>query len=353
MKLRLPLLALMTALGSACTSTDKPRSTLDVKPVLAVRHGTQDAQSHYQLGRYYHGQNRLAQAEAAYMQATALDARHVDAVNALGSLYAERGELERAVETMRKATEMAPDAAYIYNNLGYASYLLGRSDQAYAALYRALSLDSKLERAWTNLQRIAARHPAAALAEGLAARRVDLLPTELPKAMPAAVPAKPAPAAPPAAEPPALADDSGNGEAGGSLAKEPAANGGTIATAQAEPAGPAAPMKDPTDFSTIRIEVSNGNGVARFARKFSAQLRADSIPVARITNLGSFLLKETVIEYQPGHAAAAQALMARIGLAVRLVPAIRQRPRSDIRVALGKDALQLALGAPEMKMARK
>lgn len=371
MKLRMLVLALMAALGSACTSTDKPRSTLDIKPVLSIRHGTQDAQSFYQLGRYYHGQNRLEQAEAAYLQATVADEKHVDAFNALGSLYAERGELERAAQMFRKVTAMAPGAAYLFNNLGYAYFLLGRPDEAYAAVRQALSLDDKLERAWANLKRIASLRPESSLAAAAMSRRLDLLPIDLAsKTIPDGQRATPSPAAPEPVPAPELTLDTelaitvpehnllfanvaapepavasgGDSNAGGrsqfvSSIGSVESNGASVGTAGAEPGASPRTANGKSDVSSPRVEVANGNGVARFARKFSSRLRADNIAVTRITNFGSFSLKETVVEYQPGHETSARALMERTGFAARLLPAVRARPGSDIRIALGRDAL--------------
>lgn len=367
MKLRTLVLVLMAALGTACTSMEKPRSTLDIKPVLSIRHGTQDAQSFYQLGRYYHGQNRLAPAEKAYLQAIATDEKHVDALNALGSLYAERGELERAAQMFRKVTAMAPGAAYLFNNLGYAYFLLGRLDEAYTAVRQALSLDSKLERAWANLERIAGLRPESSLVAAAMSRRLDLLPIDL--ASPSIADerlAAPEPVTVPelagdtelavqvpdhnevfanvAAPEPAVALGTVNGDAGGRLhfvsSIDPGElNGAPIKVASQESAKSAKTTDGNPDISAARIEVSNGNGVARFARKFSARLRADKIAVTRITNFGSYALKKTVVEYQPGHELTARDLIARIGFAARLLPAARTRPGSDIRISLGRDAL--------------
>lgn len=372
MKLRMLVLALMAALGSACTSTDKPRATLDIKPVLSIRHGTQDAQSYYQLGRYYHGQKRLAQAEEAYLQATAADEKHVDAFNALGTLYAERGELERAAQMFRKVTAMAPGAAYLFNNLGYAYFLLGRPDEAYAAVRQALSLDNKLERAWANLKRIASLRPESSLAAAAVSRRLDLLPIDLAsKSTPDERLTAPSPAVPEpvpaleltldtelaievpdhdavfanvAAPEPAVASVSVSSDGGGRLHSVSStgpveANAAPVRTASAESAGSARTTDAKPDISAARVEVSNGNGVARFARKFSSRLRADKVTVTRITNFGSFSLKKTVVEYQPGHEVTARTLIDRSGFAARLLPAVRTRPGSDVRIVLGRDAL--------------
>ena len=370
MKPRLIVLALLAALGSGCASIDKPRQAGDIEPLLAVHHGASDAQSYYQLGRYYQGQRRLAQAEEAYLKAIAVDSRKLDAYNALGRLYAERGDFDRSAKTFERATTLAPGAAYLYNNLGFAYYLRGRLDDAYAAVRKALSLDSSLARGWGNLEKIAASRSDAALLAAIKARRFAALPSELT----AAVPGKPPTAAPPAADPAGLAqlpatpsenvspnelptvtllaaddqhqpnDAQEEPVAGGkfvlvSAGREAVAKDGVISIDNAAPAS-STPHEPPPPRRAARLEVSNANGVARFATRFSAKLRSDDIPVARITNFGSSQLKQTIVEYQPGYEDQARELIDRTQLTIRVIPAIRSRPGSDIRIVLGLDALK-------------
>ena len=370
MKLRLLVAALLAALGSGCSSIDKPRQAMDVEPLFSVRHGAPDAQSYYQLGRYYQGQYRLTQAEAAYLKAIAVDGRNFDAYNALGRLYAERGELERSTKMFEQATTMAPKTAYLYNNLGFAYYLRGRYDDAYIAVRKALSLDGSLARGWVNLEKIVASRPDPTLLAAVKARRVDALPSEFTAAVAADPPATVAlatdpqhiaqiPTVPSESSSPgamrnaalvAAADRPGPDNtteeliAGSkyvlvSASREAVANEGVILITSAASGSPN-PERQRSPRPATRLEVSNANGVSRFATRFSAKLRSDDIPVARITNFGSSQLKQTVIEYQPGYEDEARELVDRAQLAVRLIPAIRPRPRTDIRIVLGLDALK-------------
>ena len=362
MKPRLIVLALLAALGSGCSSIDKPRQAMDIEPLLAVRHGAPDAQSYYQLGRYYQGQRRLAQAEEAYLKAIAVDRRNLDVYDALGRLYAERGDLDRSAKMFERATSLAPDSAYLYNNLGFAYYLHGRFDEAYAALRKALSLDSSLARGWVNLEKIAASLPTPELLAAVKARRLDALPTEFTAALPeppaaapqsiATIQLAPTESASPNAMRIAVAADDRQGPdntkeeliAGSkfslvSASREAVSAGGVIVITSAVSDSPSEePQRSPRPAA--RLEVSNANGVSRFATQFSAKLRSDDIPVARITNFSSSQLKQTVIEYQPGYEDQARELVNRARLSVRLIPAIRARPGSDIRIVLGRDALQ-------------
>ena len=360
MKPRLIVLALLAALGSGCASIDQPRQAMDIEPLLAVRHGAPDAQSYYQLGRYYQGQHRLAQAEEAYLKAIAVDQRNLNAYDALGRLYAERGDLERSAKMFERATSIAPNTAYLYNNLGFAYYLRGRLDAAYSAVRKALSLDSSLARGWANLEKIAASRPDAALLTAVKARRLNSLPTEFASATTEAPPTAPlaaaqAPAdraegdlaAPSATDERPVSDQpktkeeliAGNRFVLVSASREAIENDGVILITSTVSGNPA-PQATPVSRPRARIEVANANGVSRFATHFSTKLRSEDIPVARITNFGSSQLKQTVVEYQPGYEDAARELVGRTQLAIRIIPAVRPRSGSDIRIVLGRDALK-------------
>jgi len=396
MKPRMLVLALVAAFGSGCTSMDKPKTALRVEPVMSIRHGAPDAQSYYQLGRYYQGQKRLEQAEVAYLRAVAVDDHNVDVFNALGSLYAERGELERSAEMFQRATAMAPDAAYLYNNLGFAYYLQGRLDEAYTAVLRALNLDEKLERAWVNLEQIAGARSVTGIIEVVKARRLDALPTGLAlNSPPAETAAKATQTAgnqslsqnpevalelptqetqtdvgrmqlaksedtPTVVVAPAKSSSSGiihpmndvppvqkdtNQIQGGrfvlvSANRELASNGGAIEIYAANAADAHVKNERQTPLTAVRIEVSNANGVGGFARKFSSQLRSNNLLVTRITNHRSYSVSKTNIQYDPRYEDAARTLMSQFNLTGRIVPARTARAGADIRIVLGRDALQ-------------
>lgn len=398
MKLRMLVIALAGALGAGCASTDKGPRAYQVEPVSNVSHGgVSSAQSYYQLGRYYHGQKRYDQAETAYRKSIALDAGQAAANNALGSLYAERGDLERSVQHFEKALAAAPEAGYLHNNLGFAYYLQGRMNEAYEAVRKALALDATLERGWANLQRIAdhrsetqiaaapkSGHPEASSSTPSA----NPAPAEVIAPAVATAPAIDRKGEPPLASPPSRiaifdassasataprselaapvtadsttqevslqpADADGRSDDGRfvlvSTNREVVNLAQPLVLAKAEPAAqlpesPSAPATLPAhnadiNVSRISIEVSNGNGVGGFARKFSLQLREDGIPVRRITNHVSFQLKETIIEYQPGYQDAANALMRRIQLDARAMPAPGPRAGTNVRIVLGRDVV--------------
>lgn len=376
MKPRLIALAVAAILGPGCATHDKPRAAMDVEPVLAVRHGAPEAQAQYQLGRYYQGQYRYEQAELAYMRALALDSQHVEAMNALATIYAAQGNLQGSAQMLERVVTMAPDAAHLYNNLGFAYFLQGRFEDAFGAVRKALRLDPTLQRAWANLERIADLTPGGThLAEAVKARRLEDIPLQLAAAdaaAPAAAEVRTASQQPAGEEQaevrpvlvagvaPGTSDDgaaagtsAGSGYALVAATEDVVADGQTVelgrtANVTAAAAAGGALTAPPADHRAARpapqlagfqLEVSNGNGVPGFARRFSERLRSQDIAVAKITNNRSFAIQQSLIEFQPGHESTARSLLASTGLPARVVVAGNTGLRTEVRLILGRDAL--------------
>lgn len=298
---------LLLALSAGCASQAPTQALWQLQPVLELRHAGGDGRAFHELGRYYHGQLRLEQAENAYRQAIANDARLADAHSALGTLYAGRGEWERAEAAFRQALEIAPESAYLHNNLGYLLLLQGRNDEAEASLRRALAFDPGLKRALANLREIAASRSDETLAGEIHQRWHQE----------AAAPGR---------------------EAAGEIEPMPSFYQESV-TFEIEAAGGRVDLAGtpPAARLTARIELANGNGVARFARRFGDLLRAEGVAVNRITNHKPFTVAGTFVEYQPGHAESARALIQRIGIECEPLPARERRAGSDIRLVLGRD----------------
>lgn len=395
-------LALLAMVGMTACTASRPQgiAAMQIEPVYAIRHGAVSAAAYYQLGRYQQGQGRLAEAEEAYLKAVTVDEAYVDGYNALGSLYAERGELKRSAEMFEKVVSLAPAAAYLHNNLGYAYYLQGLQGDAYRSVYKALTLDSGFERAWENLEKIAAAGPDPVLMQALKQRQIAVLPSSLGKQMQLAKVELPRPEnqevglgsenVPRQMQDVALesrglalqqethlpksisatrlvtnihglASDRRFGEAmpgqtAASVAKTfPTANLVAVSAKQVpstrvdsevvpgsnQSVRPVAVDQGggvPAELSLVRFEVSNGNGIAGLARRVGATLRKDGFVVSRITNHVSYAMATTVVQYQPGFEGAARAFVAKYNLNARLVSAVAQRHNVDVRVVLGRGA---------------
>lgn len=394
MTMKLKTLATLLALtvSAGCTTTGDSRLAWDVKPVLDVHHGMLYGMAYYQLGRFHQRQGRSSEAEQAFEKALAADPNNTDALNALGTLYAERGQLAMSVEMFRKVTELTPATAYLHNNIGYALYLQGRYTEAIESLRKAVTLDPDYERAWVNLEKAAresgmvalaeeaGRHtapsgntaPATQLAADSASTRIDppeaRLTMTLALGSAGALPAGVAPATALAKESTqpgpadtatlALSDQSAAGIHMTEITPKAAAAAVGHAPTVVDEARPVpvvahvTPMRSEQPvlaglalddrLESARLEVANGNGVSRFATRFSGRLKAAGIGVDRITNYHSFAQGGSVIEYGPGFADAARALQERLGIAVTLKPSSAPRPGTDVRLILGRDLLDTA-----------
>lgn len=92
------------------------------------------AEGHWELGQ-------LADAEASYKTALALDPDNPLCLNDLGFFYAEEGmKLHQALRLTKRAARLAPDDGMVVDSLGWAQYKLGRYSEAVETLKRAVRL---------------------------------------------------------------------------------------------------------------------------------------------------------------------------------------------------------------------
>ncbi|GJI91348.1 LytR C-terminal domain-containing protein [Duganella hordei] len=93
----------------------------------------------------------------------------------------------------------------------------------------------------------------------------------------------------------------------------------------------------------LRLEISNGNGIAGAAARLARILKAEGIKTTRLTNVKNFGVPISRIEYQGDQQLPAQALSRRLGL-----PLHARSDKSvyaDMRIVLGRDVVQ----APYLK----
>ncbi|MGH8809372.1 MAG: tetratricopeptide repeat protein, partial [Noviherbaspirillum sp.] len=139
-------------IGCATPAGGERSSGVRIEPVLSIRNSSEpSAARHYQIGRYFQGQNRLDQAAQAYQKALEADIRHVDAHSALGTVYASQGRFDDAIREFEAALKLVPELASLYNNLGYANFLQGKYAEAIEAFEKAIKLEPNNVRAFNNL----------------------------------------------------------------------------------------------------------------------------------------------------------------------------------------------------------
>ncbi|HEY8973348.1 MAG TPA: tetratricopeptide repeat protein [Burkholderiaceae bacterium] len=123
----------------------------------------------------HHRRGELDAAQAIYAELLRVDPRRADALNFMGVLMVQRGERERALELLRKASMIAPREPGVWNNLGNALLSLGKLPEAEKAFRRSLALAESAE-ALTNLARIQRRRQEWARSEASARRAIALAP---------------------------------------------------------------------------------------------------------------------------------------------------------------------------------
>jgi hypothetical protein len=116
------------------------------------------------------------------------------------------------------------------------------------------------------------------------------------------------------------------------------------ALVQVMPVGAATQTPAPAPGNTgLRLEISNGNGIAGAAARLARILKAEGIKTTRLTNVKNFGVPISRIEYQGDQQLPAQALSRRLGL-----PLHARSDKSvyaDMRIVLGRDVVQ----APYLK----
>ncbi|HEX5418982.1 MAG TPA: tetratricopeptide repeat protein [Gammaproteobacteria bacterium] len=88
-----------------------------------------------------HQAGRLSEAERGYRQILRRHPGHPDSLHLLGVIALQTGHLEPALQLIRRAAALRPDAALYRNNLGQVLERLGREDEARAAYEAAIELD--------------------------------------------------------------------------------------------------------------------------------------------------------------------------------------------------------------------
>jgi hypothetical protein len=101
----------------------------------------------------------------------------------------------------------------------------------------------------------------------------------------------------------------------------------------------AAGSKTEPALPLVRLEISNGNGIAGAAARLARSLQAEGVTTVRLSNLRPFVVPLSRIEYPREQQATAQALSQKLGL-----PLQQRRGGSayaELRIVLGHDGRYL------------
>lgn len=308
--------------GSALAPARGQASALPVKvaPASAVTPQTPSGDALYALALSAHGAGQMVLAGQYYARALARAPNHAGAFNGLAVVYAQADRTDEALRLFARAIALTPEAAHIHNNAGYTLLRAGRLDEAEIALGKARELDPANTQTQQNL---------ALLASAKANQ---------------------------ASEVPAVPSEARTGEAPRLVLVAPnvfelqaptaTATAGQAAEPAQVPTGPSGKVSAPdADLRGVRLEVSNGVGIRRLARRTAERLATEGVLTARLTNALPYQQRKTEIQYVTGQALAAQALQSRMPVAAQTVPANRLSRGVQLRLVLGHDMAGTAIAA--------
>lgn len=359
--MQLKVLASVSIVGGliGCTTTPPgalpaPSTALNRSTIRAPMAGdstpkstTPSSEALYVMGRAAHGMGQLARAIHLYERVLAIDPHHARALNALGVVMAQEGQTDQAMDLLTRASVQEPGAAHIHNNMGYALLKADRLDEAQVALKMARDLEPSSQKMLENMallakaQALRGEHkPAGAdsVADGSKKEEGPQLLVVAPNVFelrtlgPQAIEAVAAAAASAPAEIATL-EPADHQEPGYKLALSYGL------TMQSEP------FAIWTDIHGVRLEVSNGVGVSRLARRTADRLAGAGVATARLTNARHFEQERTQVQYLAGQEGALKALMARLPMVVEAVQVDRLDTRIHLRLVLGHDVAGRALAA--------
>jgi hypothetical protein len=108
-----------------------------------------------------------------------------------------------------------------------------------------------------------------------------------------------------------------------------------------EPPSPVEPT--PPNLGSVRVEITNGNGVTGMAAWLASRLRDNGFGNARyLSNLPPYKSTGTVVYYRAGFAAHAREVARRMPQAVEVPLQSGDAWRGDVRVVIGHDVRHLA-----------
>lgn len=348
----LPLFGLLGCSTLVPATREQPK--VHFVPATELAQHQSAAQSSYALARQAHEMGQLNTAARHYRRVLALDAGHVGALNGLGVILAQDGRTAEAIELLVKARDLDPKAGHVQNNLGYTLLREQRLDEAEVALRLARELQPLSQQTLRNLalldkarseQAQAASAPFQSAEAPEEARVADAGPqivTVAPQVYElrlsgalsmAQAGERAAPAAPPT-----------EGREIAEITPMPAPEPGHRLVFSREMASFTRSVSGPADGAS-RLEVSNGAGVSRLARRTADRLEREGVVSARLTNASHFRFPQTRIEYLPGQDAAVQAVVDRLPVQVKLVPVASLDRNMSLKLVVGKDAAGRAIAA--------
>ena len=110
-----------------------------------------DAESLYLEGKQKAQAGQLAEAEALFRKASALDFKMVQAVQAMGDAQYAQAKYHEAAESYSNAIKLDPQKAMAWVGLSRAYSASGRTEEAYEAVTKARTLNDKTAAVWVSV----------------------------------------------------------------------------------------------------------------------------------------------------------------------------------------------------------
>lgn len=340
-----------------------------VKFVSTIRPTRGNPNSHYLLANYYQKKGLYKDAIKEYKKIIEIDPLYLKAYNGLGVSYDQLGYYSEAVESYQKALSINPELDYVLNNLGYSYLKQGNYEAAVQALEKAVVLNNSDKRIRGNLGLAYARggqhekafeefksvgnettadyNISSVHSENSSGSKTKdhylqsntITPPVIQEEQPASVSAK---------SDDALIVDSQ--EENLKLFISRLTSQGTNREEIVYTSGRNDIKRDnlsqnemvKRDSSPkVGIEISNGNGVNRMARRMGKYLNEKGFRVARLTNADNFNHAKTVISYQKDYLNEAQKVEQQIPGNQAMGKAVKhERPQVKIKVIIGKDIVK-------------
>ncbi len=337
----------VSVMGGCALYPGKDKQALDIKPVMNVKHATDNPEALYSLGRYYQGKAGYTEAIAAYENALVIAPGHVGAHNGLGVSHSMQGRHELALQHLRKAIELSPMATHLYNNLGYVHLVLGQESEAATAFEQALRLDPENRKARNSLATVYEKvglHDKAAMLKmanpSLAVASTVAAPVTTPSATTVSTTVEVVTMEKQEIQHSTRPDTRLVQVSPNVFEFRMTEADSMMAILTGKPASKTITPQNSADLASknVRIEVSNGNGVTGLARQVSSFLQENGFAKARLTDRLPFQQLQTEIHYRPGNYALADQISKMLPKPAKMVEESYDLRRDiQVRVLLGKD----------------
>jgi Flp pilus assembly protein TadD len=333
--------------------------------VSNVRPQPGNPDSHYLLACYHQERGRHREAIKEFQKVILIDPNYVEAYNGMGVSYDLLGDFSGAAGSYQKALKLNPGLDYVQNNLGYSYLLQGDFDEAITSFKKAIALNTRGGRFHNNLGLAYALKGQFDLATaefklaGDEARAYyNIAQFYYKKGLYDEAKSRYAMAL---TLDPSFTGARTNLEAASALGRisQPAGEKSPdrhafldIEEVQLSDSSQkhSTPLLIPEQRAGVKqqnllrkagIEISNGNGVNRMARRVGNYLKEKGLKVNRLTNADNFNHAETKIYYQKGHHEAACYMARQIpgSQNKNMEKSKFDRPNIKVKVLIGKDLI--------------